>query len=125
PRPGRPAAHLRLGGDAVAREALPAGFVLAPPLPRRRDIPHGASLHPPRRRAARRVRPQGLARAVASRMIPVIDGHNDTLLLHYEEPARDFFARQETGHIDLERARQGGLAGAFFAVFPPGRKVPG
>jgi len=58
-------------------------------------------------------------------MIPVIDGHNDTLLLHYEEPTRDFFARQETGHIDLERARQGGLAGAFFAVFPPGLERPG
>lgn len=58
-------------------------------------------------------------------MIPVIDGHNDTLLLHHEEPTRDFFARQETGHIDLERAREGGLAGAFFAVFPPPRKVTG
>ena len=58
-------------------------------------------------------------------MIPVIDGHNDTLLLHLGEPTRDFFSRQETGHIDLERARQGGLAGAFFAVFPPAREVPG
>lgn len=58
-------------------------------------------------------------------MIPVIDGHNDTLLLHHEEPTRDFFARQENGHIDLERAREGGLAGAFFAVFPPPRKVTG
>ncbi len=58
-------------------------------------------------------------------MIPVIDGHNDTLLLHHEEPARDFFTRQESGHIDLERARDGGLAGAFFAVFPPPRKVDG
>lgn len=58
-------------------------------------------------------------------MIPVIDGHNDTLLLHYHEPTRDFFTKQESGHIDLERARQGGLAGAFFAVFPPGRELPG
>ncbi len=58
-------------------------------------------------------------------MIPVIDGHNDTLLLHLNEPTRDFFTRQESGHVDLERARQGGLAGAFFAVFPPGREMPG
>lgn len=58
-------------------------------------------------------------------MIPVIDGHNDTLLLHLGDPSRDFFARQDTGHIDLERAREGGLAGAFFAVFPPPRAVPG
>lgn len=58
-------------------------------------------------------------------MIPVIDGHNDTLLLHLEQPDRDFFSRQESGHVDLERAREGGLAGAFFAVFPPARTVPG
>lgn len=58
-------------------------------------------------------------------MIPVIDGHNDTLLLHYEQPERDFFSRQESGHIDFERAKQGGLAGGFFAVFPPGGDVPG
>ncbi len=58
-------------------------------------------------------------------MIPVIDGHNDTLLLHLDQPERDFFARHESGHIDFQRARDGGLAGAFFAAFPPPRKSPG
>lgn len=52
-------------------------------------------------------------------MIPVFDGHNDTVLLHFREPQRDFFARNASGHIDQVRARQGGLAGGFFAVFVP------
>ncbi len=54
-------------------------------------------------------------------MIPVFDGHNDTLLMHLERPERDFFARQEDGHIDYVRAREGGFAGGFFAMFPPTR----
>lgn len=54
-------------------------------------------------------------------MIPVFDGHNDTLLMHLEHPDRDFFARQEDGHIDYVRAREGGFAGGFFAMFPPTR----
>ncbi|HKI57371.1 MAG TPA: dipeptidase [Trueperaceae bacterium] len=54
-------------------------------------------------------------------MIPVFDGHNDTLLMHLERPERDFFARQEDGHIDYARAREGGFAGGFFAMFPPTR----
>lgn len=54
-------------------------------------------------------------------MIPVFDGHNDTLLMHLERPERDFFARQEDGHIDYPRARDGGFAGGFFAMFPPTR----
>lgn len=52
-------------------------------------------------------------------MIPVFDGHNDTLLLHHRHPERDLAARQGDGHLDLVRAREGGFAGGFFAVFPP------
>ncbi len=52
-------------------------------------------------------------------MIPVFDGHNDTLLRHLRQPERDLAARQPDGHIDLVRAREGGFAGGFFAVFPP------
>lgn len=52
-------------------------------------------------------------------MIPVFDGHNDTLLLQMDKPGRDFFASNEEGHIDYPRAREGGFAGGFFAVFPP------
>ena len=48
--------------------------------------------------------------------IPVFDGHNDTLL-DLPLSARSFFAQSEKGHIDLPRARAGGLGGGFFAVF--------
>lgn len=53
----------------------------------------------------------------------VFDGHNDTLLSLYEEAGgkgRSFFEHSEQGHIDLPRARAGGLGGGFFAVFLPG-----
>jgi membrane dipeptidase len=48
--------------------------------------------------------------------IPVFDGHNDTLL-DLPLTGRSFFERSEQGHIDLPRAREGGLGGGFFAVF--------
>jgi membrane dipeptidase len=50
--------------------------------------------------------------------IPVFDGHNDTLL-SLLTTGRDFFAESEIGHIDWPRARRGGLAGGFFAVYVP------
>jgi len=58
--------------------------------------------------------------------IPILDGHNDALLRLYRAAraageGRDFFARGAVGHIDLPRARAGGLAGGFCAAFvPPG-----
>lgn len=57
--------------------------------------------------------------------IPIIDGHNDTILdLHQPEQGkeRSFFNQSEHGHIDLPRARLGGLAGGFFALFAPSPK---
>jgi membrane dipeptidase len=53
-------------------------------------------------------------------LVPIFDGHNDTLLHvlgSYPRPRRDFFKRNESGHIDLPRAREGGFAGGFFAAF--------
>ena len=53
---------------------------------------------------------------------PILDGHNDTLLHLYlpeRGGSRTFFTRSELGHIDLPRARDGGFAGGFFAVFVP------
>ena len=32
---------------------------------------------------------------------------------------RDFFVRSEIGHLDLPRAREGGIVGGFAAVFIP------
>jgi membrane dipeptidase len=54
-----------------------------------------------------------------SAAVPFIDGHNDVLLaLHLagEGPA-PFLARRSEGHLDVERAREGGFAAGFFAVF--------
>ena len=48
--------------------------------------------------------------------IPIFDGHNDTLL-DLPLSGRSFFERSEQGHLDLPRAREGGLGGGFFAVF--------
>ena len=53
---------------------------------------------------------------------PIFDGHNDTLLRFYQEEDvdyRDFFREMDSGHIDLVRARKGGFAGGFFAVWTP------
>jgi membrane dipeptidase len=49
------------------------------------------------------------------------DGHNDVLLhLYRRDPSgRAFFDGLESGHIDYARARAGGFAGGFFAVFVP------
>jgi len=52
--------------------------------------------------------------------IPIIDGHNDTLLkLHFPQPGeeRSFFVRSDLGHVDLPRAREGGFGGGFFACY--------
>ncbi|HEV7345387.1 MAG TPA: dipeptidase [Devosia sp.] len=55
--------------------------------------------------------------------IPFFDGHNDTLLRLLEAPGvdkeRSFITGSKEGHIDLPRARAGGMKGGFFAMFPP------
>lgn len=49
------------------------------------------------------------------------DGHNDSLLRltrsGAERPEARFLGGDTTGHIDLPRARRGGMAGGFFALF--------
>jgi membrane dipeptidase len=59
-----------------------------------------------------------------SRLIPVFDGHNDTLLhLAIKAPGTETdFLSGRPGHIDLPKARAGGLAGGLFAMFPPSRR---
>jgi len=75
--------------------------------------------------------------------ISVFDGHNDTLTkIRHGGPGaqRSFLERSELGHLDLPRAREGGLVGGFFAIFtsspkyervvgellgPDGKVVPG
>ncbi|WP_420404522.1 dipeptidase [Nisaea sp.] len=62
-------------------------------------------------------------------LIPVFDGHNDTLLRlalgRAGRDARSFFDEGKTGHIDLPRARRGGFCGGLFAMFTPSRMSEG
>jgi membrane dipeptidase len=63
----------------------------------------------------------------ASEFPVVFDGHNDTILsltgtgFNPLPGGRSFFERSTNGHVDLPRAKDGGLGGGFFAVFirPP------
>ncbi len=53
----------------------------------------------------------------------VFDGHNDVLLRlwrHGDLAGRRFVEGDGEGHLDLPRARAGGLAAGFFAVYVPG-----
>lgn len=54
-------------------------------------------------------------------MIPVFDGHNDTLLALHDAPDRPFDDAGGVGHVDRARARAGGFAGGLFAMFAPNR----
>ena len=59
----------------------------------------------------------------------VFDGHNDVLLRLWERAARggdpvaEFIEGATRGHIDLERARAGGLAGGLCAIYIPSRDL--
>jgi membrane dipeptidase len=57
--------------------------------------------------------------------LPIFDGHNDVLLRLASLPAgeqRAFLERNDAGHLDLPRAREGGFAGGMFAVFVPSKR---
>ncbi|HMM65053.1 MAG TPA: dipeptidase [Mesorhizobium sp.] len=59
-----------------------------------------------------------------SALVPVFDGHNDTLLQLYRSPEPDkeklfMEGAPASWHIDLPRARKGGFAGGMFAIFSP------
>lgn len=53
---------------------------------------------------------------------PIFDGHNDVLLQLWRAggpSAATLFTTGRDGHLDLPRARRGGLAGGFFAIYAP------
>lgn len=54
-----------------------------------------------------------------SSKVPIFDGHNDAAqhLVEYREGGRDFLVRSEAGHLDLPRAREGGMVGGLFALY--------
>src|SRR5512139_2573262 len=53
--------------------------------------------------------------------LPILDGHNDTLNMMYVpgENKRPFLQETDSGHLDLPRAKRGGLCGGFFSIFVP------
>jgi membrane dipeptidase len=54
--------------------------------------------------------------------VRIFDGHNDAILdigLPSRAGVRSLLDESEIGHIDLPRARRGGLAGGLFALFVP------
>jgi membrane dipeptidase len=63
----------------------------------------------------------------SSQLVPIFDGHNDVLLrLHRRtggDPVAAFLEGEDSGQLDLVKARKGGFAGGLFAIFvPPVRK---
>jgi membrane dipeptidase len=60
------------------------------------------------------------------RKIAIFDGHNDAVqhIAEYREGGRDFLARSDDGHLDLPRAREGGMVGGLFAMFAKPERPP-
>jgi membrane dipeptidase len=58
--------------------------------------------------------------------VEIFDGHNDVVqhLAEYRDGGRDFLARSNDGHLDLPRAREGGLIGGLFALFAKPERAP-
>ena len=58
--------------------------------------------------------------------VAIFDGHNDAVqhLAEYREGGRDFLVRSGDGHLDLPRARQGGMIGGLFALFSKPERAP-
>ncbi len=56
----------------------------------------------------------------------IFDGHNDAVqhLREYRPGGRDFLVRSDDGHLDLPRAREGGLIGGLFAMFAKPERPP-
>jgi len=58
--------------------------------------------------------------------VAIFDGHNDAIqhLAEYRQGGRDFLTRSDDGHLDLPRAREGGLIGGLFAMFAKPERPP-
>ncbi len=59
-------------------------------------------------------------------MIPIFDGHNDTLVKLYKQgksKKQNFLNKSTYGHIDLIRAQEGGLIGGIFSINVPNQNI--
>ncbi len=54
--------------------------------------------------------------------IPIFDGHNDSILKAFTEK-RNFFQKNEKGHIDLPKTKAGGMKAGLFAICLPAEKI--
>ena len=63
-----------------------------------------------------------------TQQVPVFDGHNDVLLRLYKSTSADcvadFLNGEDAGHIDLQKAKAGSLAGGLFALYSPSPPKP-
>ena len=86
----------------------------------------GRPLRAARRAAVRRRRASRGGRMMAA-PLPILDGHNDALLALARNAERpdSLLERSSLGHLDLPRAREGGFAGGFFAIFTPSGRAMG
>ncbi|WP_263357908.1 dipeptidase [Acidicapsa ligni] len=59
-------------------------------------------------------------------MIEIFDGHNDSVqrFKEYSHDGVDFLERSATGHLDLQRAQEGGMFGGLFAMFVRAEQPP-
>lgn len=53
------------------------------------------------------------------KLISIFDGHNDSVqrIKEYRNGGIDFLERSTSGHLDLPRAKEGGMIGGLFAMF--------
>jgi membrane dipeptidase len=68
----------------------------------------------------------GMATMQGHDKVAIFDGHNDAVqhLAEYRPGGRDFLAHSDDGHLDLPRAREGGLIGGLFAMFAKPDRPP-
>jgi membrane dipeptidase len=60
--------------------------------------------------------------------VKVFDGHNDALLVAHMREGKgvgSFLERNDSGHLDVPRAKEGGFVGGFFAVMGMSEATPG
>lgn len=60
---------------------------------------------------------------VSSRPVPIIDGHTD-FLLSLDTTGRSFLEETDQGHVDLPRARRGGIGAMLSAIFVWNKDLP-
>src|SRR5579884_2324845 len=61
--------------------------------------------------------------SIVEKPVQIIDGHTD-FLLSLSRTGRSFFVESDQGHVDLPRARKGGIGAMLCAVYVPNEDIP-